>query len=64
MQEGNKGAKSSCESLNEIMQRNTLRYEKYIEATCISGMVCVENKLEPRRVLEACANTHAHWLGF
>lgn len=50
--------------LDELMQRNILRHEKYIEATCISGMVCVENGLRPRRVLEASANTHAHWLGF
>ena len=50
--------------LDELMQRNILRHEKYIEATCISGMLCVENRLEPRRVLEACANAHADWLGF
>lgn len=49
---------------DELMQRNILRHEKYIKATCISRMLCVENRLEPRRVLEACANTCTHCLGF
>lgn len=42
--------------LDELIQRNILRREKYIEVTCILETLCVENGLKPRRLLEICAN--------
>lgn len=38
--------------LDELMQRNILRHEKYTEVTCILEMLCVKNGLKPRTVLE------------